>query len=56
VAGAVLRLGEAAGARVEDIDFLRRTLNVARQVQRAGRGAVEFRPPKYGSERSLARP
>jgi hypothetical protein len=33
-----LRLGEAAGLRVEDIDFLRRTLNVARQVQRAGRG------------------
>ncbi|MEX5718481.1 tyrosine-type recombinase/integrase [Geodermatophilus maliterrae] len=46
-----LRLGEAAGLRVEDIDFLRRTLTVARQVQRAGRGQVEVRPPKYGSER-----
>jgi integrase len=46
-----LRLGEAAGLRVEDIDFLRRTLTVARQVQRAGRGQVEIRPPKYGSER-----
>ncbi len=34
-----LRLGEAAGVRVEDVDFLRRTLTVARQVQRAGRGA-----------------
>ena len=46
-----LRLGEAAGLRVEDVDFLRRTLTVARQVQRAGRGAVEVRLPKYGSER-----
>jgi integrase len=46
-----LRLGEAAGLRVEDIDFLRRTLAVTRQVQRAGRGQVEVRPPKYGSER-----
>ncbi|SFO00793.1 Site-specific recombinase XerD [Geodermatophilus obscurus] len=46
-----LRLGEAAGLQVADIDFLRRTLTVARQVQRAGRGQVEVRPPKYGSER-----
>ena len=46
-----LRLGEAAGLRVEDVDFLRRTLTVTRQVQRAGRGQVEVRPPKYGSER-----
>jgi integrase len=29
---------------------------VARQVQRAGRGEVEFRPPKYGSERSVFLP
>jgi integrase len=43
-----LRLGEAAGLRVEDIDFLRRTLTVTRQVQRAGRGQVEIRAPKYG--------
>ena len=48
-----LRLGEAAGLRVEDVDFLRRTLTVARQVQRAGRGAVEVRLPKYGSERGV---
>jgi integrase len=46
-----LRLGEAAAVQVEDIDFLRRTLTVARQVQRGGRGRVELRPPKYGSER-----
>ena len=46
-----LRLGEAAGLQVGDIDFLRRTLTVRRQVQRAGAGAVEIRAPKYGSER-----
>src|SRR3954452_1276804 len=46
-----LRLGEAAALRVEDVDFLRRILTVSRQVQRAGRGQVELRPPKYGSER-----
>jgi integrase len=48
-----LRLGEAAALQAGDIDFLRRTLNVTRQVQRAGRGKVEIRPPKYGSERSV---
>lgn len=48
-----LRLGEAAALRVEDVDFLRRTLTVARQVQRAGRDQVEIRPPKYGSERTV---
>jgi integrase len=46
-----LRLGEAAAVRVEDVDFLRRTLTVARQVQRGGKGRVELRAPKYGSER-----
>jgi integrase len=48
-----LRLGEAAALRVQDVDFLRRTLAVARQVQRAGGGTVEIRPPKYGSERTV---
>jgi integrase len=48
-----LRLGEAAALQVRDIDFLRRTLTVARQVQRGGRGRVEIRPPKYGSERAV---
>jgi integrase len=46
-----LRLGEAAALQVGDIDFLRRTLTVTRQVQRGGRSRVELRPPKYGSER-----
>jgi integrase len=36
-----------------DVDFLRRTLTVARQVQRAPGGAIELRAPKYGSERQV---
>jgi integrase len=48
-----LRLGEAAALQVGDIDFLRRTLTVTRQVQRANGGKVEIRPPKYGSERTV---
>lgn len=46
-----LRLGEAAAVQLTDIDFLRRTLKVERQVQRAGKGEVSITPPKYGSER-----
>ncbi|MGR7025463.1 tyrosine-type recombinase/integrase [Geodermatophilus sp. URMC 62] len=48
-----LRLGEAAAVRVGDVDFLRRTLTGARQVQRAPGGAIELRAPKYGSERQV---
>jgi integrase len=48
-----LRLGEAAAVRVGDVDFLRRTLTVTRQVQRANGGKVEIRPPKYGSGRTV---
>jgi integrase len=51
-----LRLGEAAAVQVGDVDFLRRTLTVERQVQRAGKGLVELRPPKYGSERVVYLP
>jgi len=40
-----LRLGEAAGLQVGDVDYLRRVLFVRRQVQRAPDGAVEIRPP-----------
>ncbi|MFJ6453775.1 tyrosine-type recombinase/integrase [Paenarthrobacter sp. NPDC091669] len=46
-----LRLGEAAAVQLTDIDFLRRTLKVERQIQRAGGGEVLITPPKYGSER-----
>ena len=48
-----LRLGEVAGLQVGDVNFLRRELAVERQVQRAPGGAVEVRPPKYGSERRV---
>ncbi|WP_201296833.1 MULTISPECIES: site-specific integrase [unclassified Nocardiopsis] len=51
-----LRLGEAAALRVDDIDFLRRTLKVRRQVQRANGGKVDIRAPKYGSERTVYLP
>lgn len=48
-----LRLGEAAALQRGDVDFLRRTIRVERQVQRAAGGRVELRPPKYGSERTV---
>ncbi len=38
-----LQLSEAAAVRVGDVDFLRRTLAVARQVQRASGGAHDLR-------------
>ena len=38
--------------QVGDIDFLRHTLAVSRQVQRNGKG-YEIRPPKWGSERTV---
>ena len=47
-----LRPSEAAGVQVGDIDFLRRTLSVSRQVQRIP-GGFELRAPKYGSERPV---
>ena len=46
-----LRLGEAAGVQLGDIDFLRRSLKASRQVQRVNGGAIDVRAPKYGSER-----
>jgi len=48
-----LRLGEAAGVRLSDIDFLRRSLKISRQVQRVKGGAIDVRAPKYGSERTV---
>ena len=50
-----LRLGEAAGVQVGDVDFLRRQLAVSRQLQRDGR-EVAIRQPKYGSERVVYLP
>lgn len=51
-----LRLGEAAGVQVEDIDFLRKRLKVTRQVQRTNGKGLEIRAPKYGSERTVYLP
>lgn len=48
-----LRLGEAAGAQVADVNFLGRSLQISRQVQRGPGGTVEITPPKYGSERTI---
>ena len=50
-----LRLGEATGVQVGDVDFLRRQLAVSRQLQRDGR-EVAIRQPKYGSERVVYLP
>lgn len=44
-----LRLGEAAALKVADVDFLRRTIRVERQVQRANGGLVEIRRPRTGA-------
>lgn len=48
-----LRLGEVAGVQLGDIDFLRRTLHVTRQVQRGAKGTVLISAPKAGSERPV---
>jgi integrase len=46
-----LRLGEAGGLRVSDVDFIRRQVHVQRQVQVVKGGGIDIRPPKFGSER-----
>lgn len=46
-----LRLGEAGGVQLRDVDFVRKRLKVTRQVQRAPGATIEVRAPKYGSER-----
>lgn len=50
-----LRMGEAAGLQVGDIDFLKRTITVSRQLQRDGK-TFAVRAPKYGSERVIHAP
>ncbi len=51
-----LRLGEASAIKSSDVDFLRRSLEVRRQVQRRVGGPAELRGPKYGSERTVYLP
>ena len=49
-----LRLGEAAGLQVGDINFLGRELTVNRQVQGQTRAEVRVCDPKAGSVRTIA--
>lgn len=51
-----LRIGESGGLRVSDIHFTKRTIDAQHQVQRGVGGVLEIRPPKHGSERTLAAP
>ncbi|MFD6134584.1 tyrosine-type recombinase/integrase [Isoptericola sp. NPDC060257] len=51
-----LRLGEVTAVKADDVDFLRRRLHVARQVQRKKGGGLAERAPKYGSERDVYLP
>lgn len=48
-----LRLGEAAGLQSGDVDFLRRTIRIRRQVQGENAATTRSVPPKYGSERVI---
>ncbi|WP_245164936.1 tyrosine-type recombinase/integrase [Curtobacterium flaccumfaciens] len=55
MAYAGLRIGEAAGLQVGDIDFLRRTIHVERQIQNEKQRLVVL-PPKHRSERLIPVP
>lgn len=51
-----LRLGEAAGLRLGDVNFLGRSINVRQQVQGTSIATAKVVPPKYGSERTISVP
>lgn len=51
-----LRLGEAAGLRVKDVNFLRRTIGVRQQVQGSTHKTAKIVAPKAGSERDVFAP
>jgi integrase len=51
-----LRLGEAAGLRLGDVDFLRRTLSVRRQIQGQVNAKTVEADPKYESARTVYLP
>lgn len=51
-----LRLGEAAGLQVADVDFLRRSITVRRQVQGSTTSSVEVVKPKGGKTRTVPVP
>lgn len=48
-----LRLGEAAGLQLGDVNFLGRAIDVRRQVQGSSITSATIVPPKYGSERTI---
>ena len=48
-----LRLGEAAGLQLDDVDFLRREIRVRRQVQGQTAATAKVTPPKAGSARTV---
>jgi integrase len=54
-AGLGMRQGEVFGLAVGDVDFLRRTVTVRRQVKRVGSRLV-FGPPKGGKQRQIPLP
>jgi integrase len=51
-----LRLGEAAGLQLPDVDFLRRTLSIQRQIQGQVNAKTIEVPPKYESARTVYLP
>ncbi len=51
-----LRLGEAAGIQLSDIDFLRRTLSIRRQIQGQVNSKTVEVSPKYESARTVYLP
>lgn len=55
MAYAGLRIGEASGLQLKDVDFLRRTIHVQRQVQNRVKH-LDLLPPKHGSERVVPVP
>lgn len=48
-----LRLGEAAGLQLGDVNFLGRSIQVRRQVQGSSIATTSVVTPKYGSERTV---
>lgn len=48
-----LRLGEAAGLQVGDVDFLRREIRIRRQIQGQARSSTKVTDPKAGSARTV---
>jgi integrase len=54
-AGCGLRQGEIFGLAVEEVDFLRGTVHVRRQVKILG-GKLAFAPPKRGKDRDVPLP